>query len=141
MSTRAPLPSLADFAHTRDDLMRLADLDFQQHVNNNTFGSLLSSARYDFLGEHVRPHIAPGAKLVVARTEIDYRGELAYRGTVTTGTRVLSFGRTSLRLEQAIFQNGRCAATALTVMVHVGAESQAGEPWSQPVLALVNSAS
>lgn len=133
---RPPSPVLSDFQHVREDRLRLTDLDFQQHVNNAAQTALLANARFDFLGEVVRPALPPGDKLVIASLEVSFLREMLYGDKVYTGTRILSLGRTSMRLEQAIFQDGRCALRAVCVFVHVSAQEKAPAPWPTSVLAL-----
>ena len=133
---RASLPALSDFQHVRDDRLRLTDLDFQQHVNNAAQTALLANARFDFLGEVVRPALPPGDKLVIASLEVSFVREMLYGDAVFTGTRILSIGRTSLRLEQAIYQAGQCALRAVSVFVHVSAADKAAAPWPAAVRAL-----
>ncbi len=131
---RTPLPIQDAFAHVRKEILRLSDLDFQKHVNNAAITSLFANARFDYLSDIVRPHLTPDAKLVIARLEVDFASEVLYGAPVQTGTRILGFGRTSMRLEQALFQNDRCAARAVSVFVHKAAGAAA--PWPQAVLPL-----
>ncbi len=133
VTEKPALPVQADFQHVRDDILRLTDLDFQQHVNNAAITAFFANARFDFLAT-VRPHLAADAKLVIARLEVDFTGEVRYGAPIHTGTRILGFGRTSMRVEQALFQNGRCAARAVSVFVHKGADGAL--PWPDAVLAL-----
>jgi len=133
---RAPLPALSDFAHVRVDRLRLTDLDFQQHVNNAAQTALLANARFDFLGDVVRPALPAGSKLVIATLEVRFVREMRYGNEVQTGTRLLSLGRTSLQMEQAIYQDGQCAVRAVCVFVHVGADGTS-QPWPPVVHSLV----
>ena len=97
------------------DMLRYGDTDAQGHVNNATFATFCESGRVAlFHEEALRPE---GANFVIARLELDYRAELRYPGAIDIGTRVLSIGRTSFRLGQAIFSGALCAATAECVMV------------------------
>lgn len=137
---RAPLPTLSDFKHVHEDRLRLSDLDFQHHVNNAAQTALLSNARFSFLAEVVRPHLPVGAKLVIAALEVSFVREMPYDDRVLTGTRILSIGRTSMRLEQAIFQDGQCAVHAVSVFVHVGGAQKAAAPWPAALLALPEAA-
>lgn len=133
---RQKLLAQSDFMHQRQEILRLTDLDFQQHVNNAAITGFLANARFDFLAT-VRPCLPQGSKLVIARLEVDFTGELHYGFEVTVGTRIMGFGRTSMRLEQAIFQNDQCAAHAICVFVHKG---EAGSlPWPESVLRLAAS--
>lgn len=130
----------ADYPHLRDDLLRLTDLDFQQHVNNATFTALLANARFAFLKESIRPHLPAGNGLVIARLEVDFKNEMLYDFPVRTGTRILGWGRTSLRLEQSIFQRDRCTARAVSVFVHMDAETRQAAAWPEGLSAKVGSA-
>lgn len=136
---RPPLPQLAHFAHVREDRLRLTDLDFQQHVNNAAQTALLANARFDFLGEVVRPQLPAGDKLVIATLQARFVREMRYdaqQPQVFTGTRIQSIGNTSMVLEQAVFQNGQCALHATCVFVHLSAATQAAAPWPATVQAL-----
>lgn len=134
MSERAPLPAPEEFAARRTDHLRVTDIDFQGHVNNAIFATLLASARYDYLGDHIRPHLGAGASLVVASTTINYTAEMTYGAEVETRSRVLRLGRSSMQLEQIILQRGRICGHALTTMVHRTPDGSA--PWPDAVQAL-----
>jgi acyl-CoA thioester hydrolase len=134
---RAPLPALAAFRHVHEDRLRITDLDFQHHVNNAALTTLFANARYDFLGEVVRPALPAGDKLVIASLEVTFVKEMHYGAPVFTGTRILALGRTSMRIEQAIYQEGQCAARAVSVFVHLSAQTQSTAPWPDTVQALV----
>lgn len=134
MSERKPLPAPEEFATRRIDHLRVTDIDFQGHVNNAIFANLLASARYDYLGAHIRPHLGQAATLVVATTTITYTAEMTYGAEVDTRSRVLGLGRSSMQLEQIILQRGRICGHALTTMVHRTPEGSAA--WPDPVKAL-----
>lgn len=135
-STRTPPPPLSAFAHVREDRLRLTDLDFQKHVNNATITSLLAAARYDFLADAVRAHLPEGDKLVIASLEVNFLREMHYGTPVFTGTRVLSVGRTSLRMQQATYQGGTCAALGTCIFVRVEGRTGAAGAWPEAVRAL-----
>ena len=61
-------------------------------MNNATQTALLANARFDFLGEVVRPALPPGDKLVIASLEVSFVREMLYGDAVFTGTRILSIG-------------------------------------------------
>ena len=58
---------------------------------------------------------------VIAAGALLATGAASARGSwsVQIGTRVAHIGRSSVKLEQAIFQNGRCAATSQSVIVQI----------------------
>lgn len=127
--------ALSDFPLRTEDKLRYADTDRQGHVNNAIFSSLLENARVELLYDPARPLAAPGCSFVIARLTLDFLNEITWPGRVDTGTRVARVGKSSVTLEQAIFQNGRCVATAVTVIVHVSGETRRSHPFSDAALA------
>ena len=89
--------------------VRYGGADRQGHVNNAVFASFLEAGRVNMLFTPHGPLHARGAAFVIAR--------LNWPGEVGVGTRVARIGRSSMTLEQAIYQNGVCAATAENVIV------------------------
>ncbi len=132
-------PPLSVFSHVREERLRMTDLDFQKHVNNAALTSLFANARFDFLQECVRPTLPDADKLVIAKLEVSFLRELNYGTPVFTGTRVLSVGRTSMRLEHGMYQDGVCASRAVCVFVHVDGVTNKPAPWPQAVGALAPS--
>ena len=51
-------------------------------------------------------------------------------GEVEIGTRVASVGRSSVRMEQAVFQNGVCVAKGLSVVVLTDVNTRRSKPFS-----------
>lgn len=131
----APLP-LSDFAHVREERLRVTDLDMNQHVNNAAFTALLANARYDFFGQVLRPLLPLGNKLVIGTLEVSFLHEMRYGAPVFIGTRAQSFGRTSLRLEQVMYQGSVCAACSGSLWVHVNGKTKTPEPWSAEALSI-----
>ncbi len=112
-------PTLDHFpAHARDKL-RYGDTDRQGHINNAVFSSLLETGRVEVLHSQAGPLADAGASFVIARLTVQFVGELQWPGTVDIGTRVARVGRSSVTMEQAIFQDGRCCATGESVIVQV----------------------
>jgi acyl-CoA thioester hydrolase len=105
--------SLGDFPFRTFDKIRYADTDRQGHVNNAVFATLLETGRVEILFELAEP----GSSFVIARLTVEFRAEIRWPGTVSIGTRVGSVGRSSIKLEQGLFQDDRCVATAETVIV------------------------
>ncbi|MFN4168353.1 MAG: acyl-CoA thioesterase [Pannonibacter phragmitetus] len=50
---------------------------------------------------------------------MDFIADVTWPGKVQTGTRVVSVGRSSIKLDQAVFQNGKCVARASSVVVQM----------------------
>lgn len=112
-------PSLADYPVRTHDKLRYADTDRQGHVNNAVFATLLETGRVEVLYAADGPLHEEACSFVIASLHLDFHAELTWPGQVDIGTRVASTGRSSVTLEQALFQDGRCAATGRTVIVQV----------------------
>ena len=65
----------------------------------------------------------------------DYVAEILWPGAVDIATRVGSVGRSSVRLEQALFQDGRLVATAASVVVHFDLAARKSRPLPGPSVA------
>ncbi|MFV8308712.1 acyl-CoA thioesterase [Mycobacteroides chelonae] len=129
----AEIPTLAEFPLHSHDKLRYADTDRQGHVNNSVFSTLLETGRVEFLHDSTRQILEPNRAFVIARLEIDFLGEMLWPGQVTIGTAVDSVGRSSLKLRQAIFQENRCVARAVSVIVLMDESSRLSTPFSEGV--------
>jgi acyl-CoA thioester hydrolase len=90
-------------------------------VNNAAFATFFETGRVELLFDPGAPWFLDGGTFVIARLVVDFRAELTWPGEVTIGTRVARVGRSSIGLEQGLFQRDVCAATAESVVVHVDA--------------------
>lgn len=123
-----PADQRAAYALWAHDKLRYGDTDRQQHINNAAYLTFLETGRVTFFYDQELGLLPPGREIVVARLEIDYHAELRYPGIADIGLRVLQLGRSSFRLGEAIFDGGRCAATAEVVMVLVDGASRKAVP-------------
>lgn len=128
----APLV-LADFPVQSHDKLRYGDTDRQGHVNNAVFATLLETGRVE-LFHRDGPLMDEGCSFVIAHLSLDYLGELFWPGRVDIGTRVLTTGRSSIRVGQALFQQGRLAARAESVVVQVNNATRRGQALSDRIL-------
>lgn len=119
MGSVSDVPTLDHFPAHAQDKLRYGDTDRQGHVNNAVFSSLLETGRVEVLHGEAGPLADAGASFVIARLVLQFVGELQWPGTVDIGTRVARVGRSSVTMEQAIFQDGRCCATGESVIVQV----------------------
>jgi acyl-CoA thioester hydrolase len=110
---------LADFPLKTYDKIRYGDTDRQGHVNNAVFATFLESGRVEILYDAGNPLADPGCAFVIAQLVLNFRAEITWPGKIEIGTRVAAIGRSSIRLDQALFQNGRCVATAETTIVQM----------------------
>lgn len=113
------LPVPADYEFLTTDKLRYGDTDRQGHVNNAVFATFLETGRVELLHDLAAPIADAGSSFVLARVVIDFRAEVLWPGTVEIGTRVNAFGRSSITLDQAVFQNGSCVAQGQSVVVLV----------------------
>lgn len=119
---------LATYPLQTHDKLRYADTDRQGHVNNAVFSTLFETGRVELLYAPEAPLWAPGCTFVIASLQLDFLGEITWPGRVEIGTRVLSVGRSSLTLEQGLFQHGNCCALARTVIVQMDESSRRASP-------------
>ncbi|TYC58706.1 acyl-CoA thioesterase [Rhodobacterales bacterium] len=110
------------------DKLRYADTDRQGHVNNAVFATFLETGRTELVFQLELAEEA--ASFVIARLELDFIQEITWPGEVEIGTAVLETGRSSLKLLQTIFQNGKPVAKAVSVVVQVSNETRKSHPLS-----------
>lgn len=125
-----PPPTLDDYPFRTFDKLRYCDTDRQGHVNNAVFATFFETGRVEMLLDPDHPFLEPGRSLVLARLEIDLVAEINWPGTVEIGTRVARIGRSSLALEQAVFQAGRLAARGNSVIVLTDETTRRSTPFS-----------
>lgn len=130
---------IEDFPLRALDKLRYADTERQGHINNAVFVTLLETGRVELLYDPAVPLAEPGSAFVIARLEIDFHTEIVWPGEVEIGTRVASVGRSSIRLEQCLFQNGRCVATGATVIVLMDEATRRSCPLSDAAVARLSS--
>ena len=112
---------LNDYRHVRQENVRYGDTDRQGHVNNAVFSTFFECSRTSILYDPSRKLITADREFVIVKFEVEYLAELGWPGTVEIGTRVAKLGRSSIVCEQALFQNGVCAAVSSNVMVMIDA--------------------
>lgn len=119
----ADLP-VKDYALWTYEKLRYADTDRQGHVNNAIFSTMLETGRVELLYNPDAPLHDTGCTFVIASLHLDLHHEITWPGRVDIGTRIASIGRSSMTIEQGLFQNGRCAASARTVIVQTNEVSR-----------------
>jgi acyl-CoA thioester hydrolase len=123
--------ALKDFPARTSDKIRYGDTDRQGHVNNAVFATFLETGRVEILHGSGDSLADPGSAFVIARLVLDFHSEVTWPGEVAIGTRVASIGRSSVNLAQAIFQNGKCVATAETTIVQMDETTRRSRALSQ----------
>jgi acyl-CoA thioester hydrolase len=124
-------PTLADFPAVTHEKLRYADTDRQGHVNNAVFATMLETGRVELLYAPEAPIFEPGCAFVIASLHLDFLGEVTWPGQVDIGTRVAAIGKSSVTLEQGLFQQGACVATAKTVIVQVSEATRRSQPFGE----------
>lgn len=120
---------VADFPLRTSDKLRYADTDRQGHVNNAVFATFLETGRVELIaGDALADE---GAAFVIARLELDFLSEVNWPGTVEIGTAVSEVGRSSFKLFQKVFQDGRAVAQAVTVIVQMNEATRKSHPLSE----------
>ncbi len=115
-----------DFPAHAIDKVRYGDTDRQGHVNNAVFATFLETGRCEFLfGDD------PETSFVIARLELDFRAEARWPGTIDIYSRVAHVGRSSLKVEQALYQGATLVATAVTVIVQTHSSTRRSHPLSE----------
>lgn len=136
-STEKERPALADFPFRTFDKVRYADTDRQGHVNNAAFSTFLETGRVEFLYNPQDPLAADNASFVIVNLSLKFLAEVNWPGRVDIGTGVTEVGNSSLRLSQGLFQDGRCVATAKTVIVQIDEQSRKSRPLTEKAKAFL----
>ncbi len=121
-------PRYEDFPAQTYDKLRYGDTDRQGHVNNAVFVTLLETGRTSVLHQAEPALLKPGQSFVIAKLTLEFRAELFWPGTVEIGTCVKTIGRSSVTFAQGLFQSGKCAATAESVVVLVDNNTHRATP-------------
>lgn len=115
--------------------LRYADTDRQGHVNNAIFSTMLETGRVELLYNAGNPLFSDNCAFVIASLTLNFRAEITWPGRVDIGTRVSAIGRSAVTLEQVLFQDGRCAATASTVVVQMNETTRRSQQLSEAAVA------
>ncbi len=113
--------------------LRYGDTDRQGHINNAVYCTLYESGRCDFLFNGKESAAGPNTSYVIARIALDYLNEMHYPGVVEVGTKIISTGRSSFVVGQAIFLNGLCCSTAESVIVLLDESTGKPTPITPPL--------
>jgi acyl-CoA thioester hydrolase len=128
---------LEDFPHKAIDIIRLGDLDHQNHVNNAVFATYFETGRVNFMRDVFGGLRFGERNFVVARLEINYLRELHWPGMVDVCTGVERIGSSSVTYAQAAFHAGECAASGRTTMVLIDRATRRSSPLTEDILNLL----
>ncbi|GAA6168274.1 acyl-CoA thioesterase [Sessilibacter corallicola] len=103
---------------------RVNETNYTGHICNTSIPIWLEKAREPIV-RMVHPETAPGGKsFILARTEIDFQSQMFFGEDVEVKTYVVNLGRTSMTVEQEIWQQGKITATCKAVMVYFDYDNQ-----------------
>jgi acyl-CoA thioester hydrolase len=124
-----------DYPYRLTDNVRFGDLDPNQHVNNASFAVYFETSRVSLIRDPAFGLMPEGLSWVLAHLAIDFKAEVHWPGTVQLSLAVARLGRTSVTYDQAIFHNGTCAASAVSITVLVDRRSRKPTPLPDEVIA------
>ena len=110
---------MEDFPHRVTETVRFRDVDLNGHVNNAVIATFFEAGRVDINRLRTQDLVPAGMSWMLVRVAIDYKAEINWPGTVEVATAVARLGKSSVTYAQALFFEGRCAATAEAVSVLV----------------------
>jgi acyl-CoA thioester hydrolase len=120
----------ADYPSQTYDKLRYGDTDRQGHVNNAVFATLFETGRVEFFNSRPVQLSEHGSAFVLARLVVNFKREIHWPGTVSIGTRLVAVGRSSMTLEQALFQDDHCVAIGESVVVLMDEATRRSRPFS-----------
>jgi len=138
MSAPPDLTDKGRFPFWQRENLRFSDTDMLGHVNNVAFAALIESGRVAYTCSVLLPEWRQPVLAVMARVEIDYRAELHYPAAVDIGCCLVSVGRSSFVIGNAVFRGDLCAATALTVLVFIDRTTRRSTPMPDDLRGLLN---
>jgi acyl-CoA thioester hydrolase len=110
--------------------LRFSDLDAMGHVNNAAYLTYLESARLAWWMKVTGSDDLAELRMILARTEIDYRSATRFGDRPAVGVRCVSLGRSSFvlafRIEEA--GGGRLLAEAKKVLVYYDYDARRSSP-------------
>lgn len=110
---------------------RFSETDVLGHINNTVLPVWFEAARVPIF-KIFTPDLNPkNWKLIVAKLEISFQGELFYGDEVEIRTFIERIGNSSFVIVQQAWQHQKCCAEGKTVMVRYDFANKASKPLSQ----------
>ncbi|MEJ6475502.1 acyl-CoA thioesterase [Pseudoalteromonas piscicida] len=110
---------------------RFSDTDVLGHINNTVLPVWFEAARTPIF-KIFTPDLNPTAwKLIVAKVEVTFMGELFYGQEVEVKTAIERIGNSSFVILQQAWQHGECCAEGKTTMVRYDFASKQSQSLSQ----------
>ncbi|WP_413401107.1 acyl-CoA thioesterase [Pseudoalteromonas sp. KJ71-7] len=102
---------------TEKVMPRFSETDALGHINNTVLPVWFEAARvpiFKFFTPDLNPH---NWKLIIAKVEVSFVGELFYAHEVTINSSIEQIGNSSFVIRQEAWQQDKCCAIGKTVMV------------------------
>ncbi len=110
-----------------------SDTDALGHINNTKLPIWFLEARNE-LFKIFTPDLDPKKwRLILAKIEVEYVGELFYGQDITLRTYIGDIGNASFRVRQEAWQAGRLASKGEAVMVHFNFSEKRAEPLPEDI--------
>lgn len=107
----------SDFPFWTEEKLRIQDTDLNGHVNNASIAALCEAGRAEIISAVAGIPRARPLGSALRRVTIEYLAELHYPGVVRIGSAIAKVGNSSITIAQSLFEEGRCFATAESVIV------------------------
>ncbi|WP_105214921.1 acyl-CoA thioesterase [Pseudoalteromonas sp. T1lg22] len=110
---------------------RFSETDVLGHINNTVLPVWFEAARtpiFKIFTPDLNPH---QWRLIVAKVEVTFLGELFYGQEVEVKTMIERIGSSSFVIKQQAWQHGQCCAEGKTVMVRYNFENKASQALSE----------
>ncbi len=129
MSAARPAPATrAGYRHFTTITTRWNDNDQLGHVNNAVYYMYFDTAQTNFYIQKGLLDMRRTSPYVVAESGCRHISEVSYPDLLTVGLRVAHLGRTSLRIEMALFRDDSDVASAESHFVHVFVDPRTRRP-------------
>ncbi|MAD90217.1 MAG: thioesterase [Pseudoalteromonas sp.] len=110
---------------------RFSETDVLGHINNTALPVWFEAARVPIF-KIFTPDLDPKQwKLIVAKVEVTFKGELFYGQEVEVKTAIERIGSSSFVILQQAWQHGECCAEGKTVMVRYNFANKSSQPLSE----------
>lgn len=110
---------------------RFSETDVLGHINNTALPVWFEAARVPIF-KIFTPDLDPKQwKLIVAKVEVTFKGELFYGQEVEIKTAIERIGSSSFVILQQAWQHGACCAEGKTVMVRYNFANKSSQPLSE----------
>jgi acyl-CoA thioester hydrolase len=127
-------PRLEDFPYRLTDNVRFADLDPNRHVNNAVYATYFETGRVTLMKDRAYGLMPEGLTWLLVRLDMHFRAELRWPGQIEMGLGAVKFGRTSVTVEQVVFSEGKCVASALATMVLLDEPTHKPTPLTEEII-------